>query len=91
MAAGGAISYNNLVGQTFTGYFQGCLPDRELGPRAVFVVDRHGNDILKQLFQQLRQLNYMDENVSILAISSVSSDLCSKKLQNWQKVLNPNL
>ena len=66
MAVGGKgkISYENLVGKTFTGYFQGCRPDKDLGPRAVFVVDQQGNNSLKRLFQQLRQLNAMDESVS---------------------------
>ena len=68
MAVGGTlqISYDNFIGQTFTGRFHGCVPDNKLGPRAVFVVNQQGNDSLKALFQQLRQLNYMEESVSIL-------------------------
>ena len=66
MAVGGKtkVSYENLIGKTFTGYFQDCRPDKDLGPRAVFVVDEQGNNSLKRLFQQLRQLNDMYENVS---------------------------
>ena len=74
-AANKNVGYENLIGQTFTGRFHGCVPDSKLGPRAVFVVDQQGNNSLKRLFQQLRQVNYMEGSVSILSMCSLFCQL----------------
>ena len=54
MATSSDSLYNLLIGQTFTGEYIGLEP-KDAGQRAVFKVDKCGNEQLIALFDRIRQ------------------------------------
>ena len=54
MATSSDSLYNLLIGQTFTGEYMGLKP-KDAGQRAVFKIDKCGNDQLIGLFDHIRQ------------------------------------